>query len=329
MKADCPYCLADACFPCRAHGGGVDFARLARVLVESLSERPGDRERDHRTWTMLSCIEDIIEDPEGGLLELLTCVLDATLTVHQASVVAAGIVEESLCKHGALVLDHLEVIAARSAKLRYVLSGVWGRRDMEPEIWRRLCGLVGRAGRMDDDARTPMREGAGPVLERVDAEERLRMPIVDARPGVPCFGARRDDLRYEVRPGAYAILRDWERRIAIVRTPTGVFLPGGGVDFDEHEPADLALARELLEECGIHCAIRRELFEADEFVWSPKYERAFLKRGVFFEVHAIGCAEALEDDHELVWAPPERARELLPPESQRWAVTRSYEILSS
>ena len=60
-----------------------------------------------------------------------------------------------------------------------------------------------------------------------------------APPGYPC----------ELRPGAYGVLRDGSGRIAVVLTPAGVFLPGGGQE--PGEPPEQALRREFAEECGL------------------------------------------------------------------------------
>ena len=60
---------------------------------------------------------------------------------------------------------------------------------------------------------------------------------------VPAFGTRDPSRNYTVREGAYAIITNEHARIAIVRTATGLWLPGGGLEPKESHEA--ALRREL------------------------------------------------------------------------------------
>src|SRR5688572_18821109 len=65
---------------------------------------------------------------------------------------------------------------------------------------------------------------------------------------VPVFGRPPHGPRATVRPSAYGLLVDDDGRLAVVRTPQGWFLPGGGMEAGEAPPD--TVAREVLEECG-------------------------------------------------------------------------------
>ena len=134
------------------------------------------------------------------------------------------------------------------------------------------------------------------------------------------FGVPSPGCLYELRPGAYGVLRDGSSRVAVVLTPAGVFLPGGGQK--PGEAPEPALRREFIEECGLSIQVGRRIGVADELVFSREEGRYFRKRGTFYE--ALPCedraAGGLEPDHSLVWLPRREVVARLSHESHRWAV---------
>lgn len=118
-------------------------------------------------------------------------------------------------------------------------------------------------------------------------------------------------------------MRDGE--IALVRvTLAGATpfhdLPGGGVDGGESETD--GLVREFGEETGLIVRAGRLIARADQYMVSV-HDGAFNSHGAFFETSVVGVDAALkiEDNHELIWAPPHSALTLLRHDSHAWAVT--------
>jgi len=138
---------------------------------------------------------------------------------------------------------------------------------------------------------------------------------------IPEFGAREPGVHYALRPGAYAVITDEHRRVALVRTPGGVFLPGGGQDQDES--LEQALVREVLEECGLHITVLDYLGTADELCCVRGND--VCKRSAFF-VAIVSRPEReipKETDHELLWLPKDQALRGLTHNSQKWALQRA------
>jgi len=139
---------------------------------------------------------------------------------------------------------------------------------------------------------------------------------------IPTFGKRDPGTLYVPRPSAYVLLLDDTGRLAIVISPQGTFLPGGGVD--EGESYDQAAIREAREECGFVVTELKLLCNATQYVRSLKYQQYFEKQCRFF----TGIVEAREGtpepDHTTVWLSREQALAALTHESHRYAVNRLF-----
>ena len=150
------------------------------------------------------------------------------------------------------------------------------------------------------------------------------MVAMDEWASVPVFGEPEPGRSTVIRPSAYGIVADREGRIAIARTPKGVFLPGGGMAPGETVAA--AIEREVREECALAVVAGRWCARAIEHVFSPEEETQFEKRSTFRVADLGGpCGPATETDHVLEWAVPSEALALLSPPSHRWAVQRWIE----
>jgi 8-oxo-dGTP diphosphatase len=108
--------------------------------------------------------------------------------------------------------------------------------------------------------------------------------------------------------------------LAIVRTPHGTYLPGGGQEPGE-APATTA-AREAREECGLHILVKPWRTCAIEHVDAPDEGAHFEKRSVFCDGVVVSHTALPQDaDHQLSWIPLPDAVACLSPFSHRWAVT--------
>ncbi len=108
--------------------------------------------------------------------------------------------------------------------------------------------------------------------------------------------------------------------IAVVDTPDGVFLAGGGIE--GNETPDDAIIRETLEECGLVIRPGTWQIRAIEFVYSSTELTNFEKRSTFMEAVAEGVRGHSERDHKLMWLRTEAAIRALSHQSHSWALDR-------
>ena len=136
---------------------------------------------------------------------------------------------------------------------------------------------------------------------------------------IPEFGERIPGKVYVPRPGAYGIIVGNQGRIAVMKTPRGGFLPGGGSE--GCETPEETLVREVREECGFEADIVKRIGEAVDYVFTAGNREGIRKECVFFLAIVLGSeGAATEADHVLTWLEPEAARAKLIQGSQQWAV---------
>ena len=137
----------------------------------------------------------------------------------------------------------------------------------------------------------------------------------------PVFGEREEGAEYVARASAYGLVEGVWGLLALVRTPRGVYLPGGGME--PGETPEEAVVREAREECGLRVRTGAWRARAVQFTYPADEQTHFEKLCVFVEAEVVGCEGCgTEDDHQLVWADSAEAARLLTHESQRWAVER-------
>jgi ADP-ribose pyrophosphatase YjhB (NUDIX family) len=149
----------------------------------------------------------------------------------------------------------------------------------------------------------------------VFSSARLKAP-----PLIREFGIAKPDVNYVLRPGAYGVIRNHAGLVAVVLTPSGAYLPGGGQEAGE--PLEATLIREVREECGLTVRALNFVGVADELVFSQEEQQHFRKRCVFFKsvVQHGGKTQGTEPDHRLTWLAPHEAVLQVVHESHKWAV---------
>jgi 8-oxo-dGTP diphosphatase len=135
----------------------------------------------------------------------------------------------------------------------------------------------------------------------------------------PIFGLRSADQEYQVRPSAYGLIEDDQGQLAVVRTPQGIYLIGGGLE--GRETPQQAVVREAFEEGGLIVRIGEWSTCAVQLKYAIAERTHFEKLSTFIEATAEAVASSgTEEDHELQWMTPDAAADVLSDESHRWAV---------
>jgi 8-oxo-dGTP diphosphatase len=124
---------------------------------------------------------------------------------------------------------------------------------------------------------------------------------------------------YKRRVGAYGLIENNQGNLGIIKTSTGYFLPGGGVE--EGEAFEESLRREFIEETGYRVDIEEQYATGSYFFYSTTLGYDMESYGHFYRCNILEkISDKIEEDHELVWLPANEAYEKLWLENQQEAV---------
>lgn len=133
------------------------------------------------------------------------------------------------------------------------------------------------------------------------------------------FGQKAGGMEYTCRPAVYGIIQNESGHVGVIRTRCRLFLPGGGLEGTEtpHE----GLTRECSEEMGYRIEIGEYIGTASQYLISYRNNEPLRIVGHFYQARLADVNHLKsEEDHELVWLPPEEAIRQLSIEFQVWAV---------
>lgn len=139
--AACYWCkFAGFGFPCRS-GDSVDIGKLARRYHENVLRRANDpvgskgqREND---WSF-DCVDELINEAPQTAWAVILAMVARLDTLAEASLLAAGPLEDLIASRGSDVIGEIEAEARHSARFRLVLTGVWPQGREKTETWQRV-----------------------------------------------------------------------------------------------------------------------------------------------------------------------------------------------
>lgn len=129
----------------------------------------------------------------------------------------------------------------------------------------------------------------------------------------------RSDIRYTLRPGAYAILFDGRDILLTSQNAPEpeIQLPGGGID--PGEASVPALHREVMEETGWTISDPVRMGAYRRFVFMPEYDLWAEKMVIIYLARpCLRKTTDLEDGHAALWMSPREAHRDLTNEGDRF-----------
>jgi aminoglycoside 6'-N-acetyltransferase I len=199
----------------------------------------------------------------------------------------------------------------------------FGRQMVEfAENWARVKGLL----EMGSDAEVwneisitaHGRMGYREVV-RDSEEAKFIKPLC---PEEAVLGGPQRDVVYRHRVGAYVVCLDDGGNVAVIKTPKGLFLPGGGLEGGENYVE--CLQRELIEETGHELKTGKYVGRASNYGYAPSLGCHLHTLGVFYMGY-LGpqIARPTEVNHELTWVPAMEAAASMFPKSHSWAIQKA------
>jgi 8-oxo-dGTP diphosphatase len=134
------------------------------------------------------------------------------------------------------------------------------------------------------------------------------------------FG-QKENIPYHDRKGAYLIPIQGNQ-VAVVQTPKGYFLIGGGLENGETDRQ--CIERECMEETGYAAAVGKCVCSAEKYALHPEL-------GGFHPIQTyylgdLRCREntPTDTDHRLVWVAYEEIKDQMYSDMQGWAITQCW-----
>jgi 8-oxo-dGTP diphosphatase len=134
------------------------------------------------------------------------------------------------------------------------------------------------------------------------------------------FGVKLKNIEWRSRKAVYGIAINNENEIAVIKTPTGFFLPGGGMEGTERYVE--CLKREFLEETGHEIEVGDFIGRASLYHTTRTNE--YIHGIGYFYTVSLKCKRnhKTEHDHELRWLEADECIKSLFLEHQSWAVSK-------
>lgn len=131
------------------------------------------------------------------------------------------------------------------------------------------------------------------------------------------FGKKEENVSYRDRHGAYLIAIQ-NGGVALIRTPKGLFLPGGGKEANETDAE--TIVRECLEETGCIAVVEQLVCTAETYMVHPEIGYFHPVQHYYVGQLSNPIQEPQNSDHCLEWGILELTKGNLFVSMQNWAL---------
>lgn len=132
----------------RAGSGHTLAMHMTQYRAESRSTSPRFVRKWFAEWTASSfgratyILNHLIRSRPTDAWERILALIGNAPSEEALGWVAAGPLEDLLCKHGPAMIDRIEREAGVNARLAHCLTGVWGFSRMDRDVWSRVLWLM-------------------------------------------------------------------------------------------------------------------------------------------------------------------------------------------
>lgn len=134
------------------------------------------------------------------------------------------------------------------------------------------------------------------------------------------FG-NKENRDYFDRKGAYLVVLK-EDKFAVIKTPKGYFLLGGGIDKNEQD--EECIKRECLEEIGYSVEVNQFICSAETYCKHPKIGFFHPIQNYYIGELIEKIKEPIETDHLLEWISYENIKNNMFLGMQNWAIDECW-----
>lgn len=113
-----------------------EFHKLIATWIKLYEVADDSPERDALFWSFMKLDEWVRVKPDLAWQAILE-IVKARPSAEVLSNLAAGPLEDLLCRHGESFIARIEQEAERSVEFKRLLAGVW-RRRMDQSVWDRV-----------------------------------------------------------------------------------------------------------------------------------------------------------------------------------------------
>jgi len=152
----CIFCHPDTARPCSADGYfDPDLVAEAYIAYcDATDESKLDKARAQDLEWVVCCLYDLVDHATLQAFQIVLLAMNLLKERRQAGVLAAGPLEQLIVDHGPELIGQIELLAHRSPRFRFLLSGVQSQGIDETEVWQRV--LRARAAGPDMNRGDPL-----------------------------------------------------------------------------------------------------------------------------------------------------------------------------